>query len=152
MDTEPKPETTPEENAPTEEEEFQRRLKDDQSAETERDKELRYQLFKLEHQYGLPEGSVAKWKNDHPLGIELLWVVRKPVIYRNLSLGEYTEIAESCGDLPELRRKVARRVILWPNTWQAESDFLRSHAGIPQTITESCLRTSGFDEALALPI
>lgn len=142
----------PEEKPKTEEEEFSLRFDEEKAADAEREKEIRYQLFRVRNEFGLKADDLEMWRRGHPLGIELVWITRKPFIYRNLALGEYTKIAEECQDLQVLRRRVTMAAVLWPKMWKTESDLLRGPAGIPQTITESCLRTSGFEEVLAFPV
>lgn len=150
--TTPKQDTPPKSPEEIEAEEFEQRLRDLDTMETEQKKEVRFQLLRLVRKFGLREDDLALWKETLPLGIELTWITAKPFIYRNLSLGEYEQAAEGVTNAGDLNRKVAARALLWPNMFKQESDFLRGPAGISATLAEAVLRTSGFEQVVTVTL
>lgn len=147
---EPKPpELTPEQ---AEAKEFATRLTELEGLESEQKKEIRFQIYRLEKAFGLKADDLAMWKAANKLGVELVWITGKPWVYRNLSLAEYEHAAEGITNASDLNRKVAAKALLWPMVFKQESDFLRGLAGITATLAEAVLRTSGFEQVVAISL
>lgn len=129
---------------------FEKRFAVEMQAKEVRNKEVRYQYYRLEHEFGLPYARIEEWKTRFKLGIELCWLREKPYIYRVISLGEHTTLADKNPDIEQYRRHLLDTALLWPGI--VGSDLLSNIAGLPQTLAETILRASGFDEVVTVPI
>jgi len=132
------------------EQEFEERFQQEEAAEQEAEKDKAYLLFKARRKFGLADGALEGWKRNHPLGVGMTWIGGKPYIYRALSLGEYLGILEKNPEAADFQKAVASRALLYPEI--NDNEYITSLAGLPTSLSNAILQTSGFEQTIAIPV
>lgn len=123
------------------EEEFERRYREERELRDAAEKERKYQIFKLQRDFGLDPEQYKRWQETFPMGLHLIWILEKPYIYRSLLLSEYEGIIEQPdANISKNQERFAAKAVIWPSL----GDFRAMEAGISATLSDAVIRKSGF--------
>ena len=124
-----------------EESDFERRFREEQEVKAAQAKEREYQIFKLQKEFGLDMDIYARWQQEYPMGISLIWIQEHPYIYRPLLLSEYEAIVEMPdASVSKNQERIAEKGTVWPKL----GDFRSMEAGISATLAQVVITRSAF--------
>jgi hypothetical protein len=96
----------------------------------------------------LPQ-KVEQWKAEYPR-IESIHIAGQLYIYRGLRRDEYLSTMGAGLDKNKNDEKISSKCLLWPKV--AETAWINMPAGVPMTLSDLILTSSGFGTEDAIPV